>query len=333
MLYTWRCCSRAIPQPKSNEQPNRRDLYDKIVEVLGPEVKKLLSFMYFQKAAIERFCYEVKRLCPNTGSSVGGGTSNHIGQSGGHHHPGQSDADSSTTKQKKSIGTTFVSESYLLTLGKFINMFAVLDELKNMKSSVKNDYATYRRAAQFLKVLSDSESLQESQSLSMFLALQNKIRDNLKESLENIHGFEELFCDLVNLFTNMYEWNQYVLPSEKHMLVKVIGFALYLMDGKDCNINKLDAKRRISLARIDKIFKALEMVPLYGDMQIAPFQTYIKRSKHFDSKQWPMCSNQTTNSYQADILQYLPSIREHYVGFISELSRHSNEVTTTIKVR
>merc|ERR1711953_616717 len=23
MLYTWRCCSRAIPQPKSNEQPNR----------------------------------------------------------------------------------------------------------------------------------------------------------------------------------------------------------------------------------------------------------------------------------------------------------------------
>jgi len=39
----------------------------------------------------------------------------------------------------------FVSEAYLLTLGKFINMFAVLDELKNMKSSVKNDYSTYRR--------------------------------------------------------------------------------------------------------------------------------------------------------------------------------------------
>ena len=42
-------------------------------------------------------------------------------------------------------------------LGKFINMFAVLDELKNMKSSVKNDYATYRRAAQFLKVIGDSQ--------------------------------------------------------------------------------------------------------------------------------------------------------------------------------
>lgn len=37
----------------------------------------------------------------------------------------------------------------MLTLGKFINMFAVLDELKNMKSSVKNDYSTYRRYQKF----------------------------------------------------------------------------------------------------------------------------------------------------------------------------------------
>lgn len=48
MLYTWRCCSRAIPQPKSNEQPNRVEIYEKTVEVLGPEVNKLLGFMYFQ---------------------------------------------------------------------------------------------------------------------------------------------------------------------------------------------------------------------------------------------------------------------------------------------
>ena len=140
MLYTWRCCSRAIPQPKSNEQPNRRDLYEKIVEVLGPEVKKLLSFMYFQKAAIERFCFEVKRLCPSANSGPGA-----AGSGGG---------DSKDESSKKKVGSTFVSEAYLLTLGKFINMFAVLDELKNMKSSVKNDYATYRRAAQFLKVCS-----------------------------------------------------------------------------------------------------------------------------------------------------------------------------------
>ena len=35
-------------QPKSNEQPNRVEIYEKTVEVLAPEVNKLLNFMYFQ---------------------------------------------------------------------------------------------------------------------------------------------------------------------------------------------------------------------------------------------------------------------------------------------
>ncbi len=70
-----------------------------------------------------------------------------------------------------------------LYLTNFRGFFLVLDELKNMKSSVKNDYATYRRAAQFLKVMADSQALQESQNLSMFLATQGKIRDTLKGTL------------------------------------------------------------------------------------------------------------------------------------------------------
>lgn len=65
--------------------------------------------MFSQRKAIERFCSEVKRLCH--------------------------------AERRKD----FVSEAYLLTLGKFINMFAVLDELKNMKCSVKNDHSAYKR--------------------------------------------------------------------------------------------------------------------------------------------------------------------------------------------
>lgn len=172
-----------------------------------------------QKKAIDRFSEEVKRLCH-------------------------------AEKRKD-----FVSEAYLLTLGKFINMFAVLDELKNMKSSVKNDYSTYRRAAQFLKVMSDSQTLQESQNLSMFLATQNKIRDAVKENLERITGYEELLADVVNICVHMFETKMYLTPSEKHMLVKVMGFGLFLMDSELCNINKLDQKKKLRLDRIDRIFK------------------------------------------------------------------------------
>lgn len=293
MLYTWRCCSRAIPQPKSNEQPNRVEIYEKTVEVLAPEVNKLLNFMYFQRRAIDRFTAEVRRLCH-------------------------------AEKRKD-----FVSEAYLLTLGKFINMFAVLDELKNMKSSVKNDYATYRRAAQFLKVMADSQALQESQNLSMFLATQNKIRDTLKETLEKIPGYDDLLADIVNICVQMYDTKMYMLPAEKHMLVKVMGFGLFLMDGEVCNINKQDQKKRINISKIDKVFKALEMVPLFGDMQIAPFH-YIKCSPHYEASRWPLASANSP-SPQSDLLQHLPAIRDDYERYISELARHSNEVTTTVK--
>jgi len=62
MLYTWRCCSRAIPQPKSNEQPNRVEIYEKTVEVLGPEVNKLLQFMYFQVIKLYLLLYIVEKI-------------------------------------------------------------------------------------------------------------------------------------------------------------------------------------------------------------------------------------------------------------------------------
>lgn len=338
-LYTWRCCSRSIPQPKSNEQPNRVEIYEKTVEVLGPEVNKLLAFMYFQRQAVDKFSQEVARLC------MPGGTSNNLSiprnssmassLSSNHSGPLESSVSTSsmaTLKRSQKAGSSeFASEPYLLTLAKFINMFATLDELKNMKSSVKNDYATYRRAAQFLKVLSDSQSLQESQNLSMFLATQNKIRDSLVKSLESIPNHETLLCKIVNLCHHMYEEGKYILPSEKHMLVKVIGFGLFLIDGKGCDINKLDAKKKVNLSAIDKVFKELEMVPLFGDMQIAPFITYVKKMPNFDVQKWPLCSNESITSIQAEIQSFLPKIRTKYVAYISELSRHSNEATTIIK--
>ena len=67
--------------------------------------------MYFALNAISRFCKEVKTLS----------------------HPERRE--------------DFISERYLLTLGKFIDMFAVLDALKNVKGMqcLNNDYALYYR--------------------------------------------------------------------------------------------------------------------------------------------------------------------------------------------
>ncbi|KAJ7414243.1 Cytoplasmic FMR1-interacting protein 2 [Pitangus sulphuratus] len=337
MLYTWRSCSRAIPQVKCNEQPNRVEIYEKTVEVLEPEVTKLMKFMYFQRKAIERFCSEVKRLCH--------------------------------AERRKD----FVSEAYLLTLGKFINMFAVLDELKNMKCSVKNDHSAYKRAAQFLRKMADPQSIQESQNLSMFLANHNRITQ-----AEVIPGYEELLADIVNICVDYYENKMYLTPSEKHMLLKVMGFGLYLMDGNVSNIYKLDAKKRINLSKIDKFFKQLQVVPLFGDMQIE-LARYIKTSAHYEENKSKLCvagragaalaipanlpivrwgaqdmetveSNidsslqggwsrdiqverwtctQSSISPQYNICEQMVQIRDDHIRFISELARYSNSEVVT----
>lgn len=86
-------------------------------------------------------------------------------------------------------------------------------------------------------------------------------------------GYEELLADVVNTSVHMFENKLFLLPNEKHMLVKVslrivstsvhidrrslqvIGFSLFLIDSTACNINKLDGKKKINVSRIDKIFK------------------------------------------------------------------------------
>jgi cytoplasmic FMR1 interacting protein len=105
-------------------------------------------------------------------------------------------------------------------------------------------------------VISDQQALQDSQNLSMNLAIQNKIRDTLKAQLMEIAGYEELLADIINICQHMYESRMYLQPWEKYMLVKVMAFGLFLMDTKEgANIYKMDAKKRISISRIDRILK------------------------------------------------------------------------------
>ena len=65
-------------------------------------------------------------------------------------------------------------------------------------------------------------------------------------------------------------------------------------------------------------------MPLYGDMQIAPFN-YVMRTKNYDSSKWPAC-NSNTESIQGRILEQVDRIRFEHNSYISELAKYSNEV-------
>ena len=38
-------------------------------------------------------------------------------------------------------------------------------------------------------------------------------------------------------------------------IIQVMGFLIFLMDGKESNVLKMDQKKRISVSKIDKMFK------------------------------------------------------------------------------
>ncbi|EDQ89698.1 uncharacterized protein MONBRDRAFT_32353 [Monosiga brevicollis MX1] len=250
MLYTWRSCSRSIPAVKSNDQANRTEIYEKTVEVLEPEINKLKSFYDFQREAMSRFCEEIKKLA----------------------HP----------EKLKS----FISETTKLTLARMLNMFAVLNALKNVKACLNNDFSFYNRAHGFLNKGKDlnPEDVSQSHKMAFFLATQDSLTQELVQQLRAVDNYVDVLYEIALHCVTMYEKGQYVLPSEKHTLLKVIAFCAFLMDDPDEKASFYRTKKG-SIHRFDMALKDLPVVPLYGDMHVKLI-SFFETSPHFDRSRW-----------------------------------------------
>ena len=63
-------------------------------------------------------------------------------------------------------------------------MFMVLDELKNVKASMINDFSSYKKSMTHAKVNSTPDFQRRLQETQMFLITQGRIRTELKERLQ-----------------------------------------------------------------------------------------------------------------------------------------------------
>ncbi|KAM7539533.1 hypothetical protein Aperf_G00000032396 [Anoplocephala perfoliata] len=309
MLYSWRSISRALPHIRSNEQPHRLEIYQKTLEILEPHARKLRSFMLFQESAIECFVNKLKGLSRKES----------------HHKSG------------------FMNQMYMIMLGKMLKMFALLDEMKNMKASMKNDFSHFKRASQFMQSGGTDNSgdgqmtVNEMQRVSIFLATQRIIRDKLKDSLTQIDGFEDILAEIINSSVSMYENRVYVLPEEKHTLVMVIAFSLYLMDsskvveGKQTGVTIPKMMKKISIPKIDRIFKECEVVNLFGDMSVEPFN-YVKQTISYDPSKWPECTGNRVSS-QGVLLTHMSRFLNEYTSLTADLAWHTNIAVTRTSER
>merc|ERR1719272_1648142 len=123
----------------------------------------------------------------------------------------------------------------------------------------------------------------------------------LKEA--NYH-YERVFYSIVDECASLYEAGSYILPEDKHMLLRVIAYGLAMTDfpeevpanmcphavlvdlgegaktssqrgrvpmdlAKSFRKDSLYKNKHVDLGRYERIFKALPVVPLLGDISVA----------------------------------------------------------------
>jgi len=264
-LYTWRSCSRAVPQPKSNAQANREEIHKETLRVLGPEADKIKVLYKYSTEAIDTFVGEIRSL--------------------------------SNPERLKG----FISQTTKTTLGRLLDMFFTLDTLKNGKAALSNDFAFWKRAEgrinQGAAPTKDPQSLMEIQQIGIWLATQRQIVMTLEAELLKIDGYDLVLAEIVNECAKLVENGSYVLASEKHSLLRAMAFGLALMDQSPDPKKSVYRNKAVNLSRFDKIFRATPVVPICGDMQISLI-SLVKSGKHYAKEFWH------SDELKADAPQY-----------------------------
>eukprot|EP01104_Vermistella_antarctica_P000182 TRINITY_DN1020_c1_g4_i1.p1 TRINITY_DN1020_c1_g4~~TRINITY_DN1020_c1_g4_i1.p1 ORF type:complete len:1278 (-),score=381.80 TRINITY_DN1020_c1_g4_i1:98-3931(-) len=296
MVYTYRSCSKCLPQVKTADDPNKGAIYEKTFEVLEPEIKKLKEFNLFQRDTVKVFVEHCKRLA-------------------------QSD--------KKGATMQLSSNDFVWMLIQILDMLAILDALKNMKACLNNDFSFYKRAFGFLRkgAAAAEDQTQENHSLYLFLANQNSITTALKTELQQIDGFDAVLSTLVNECATRVEKNHFVTPRDKHCLLRVMPFCLFLIDSANNENLNIFASKTIKIQRFAKLFKRYPVVPLYGDMQIT-LEVLVKASPHFDENVWgkPTEGVDERVKREYEIVNHMDGIRRAHDQYVARFANMLNEI-------
>eukprot|EP00002_Diphylleia_rotans_P029065 TRINITY_DN588_c0_g1_i6.p1 TRINITY_DN588_c0_g1~~TRINITY_DN588_c0_g1_i6.p1 ORF type:complete len:1506 (-),score=325.74 TRINITY_DN588_c0_g1_i6:191-4708(-) len=306
MLYSFRSCSKTLPQVKTADQANKHEIYQKTYEVLEPEIQKVKQLMYFHNDTITAFAGHIEKLAG----------------------------------QKNPVITDRMMRSFI----KILDLLVVLDSLKNMKAALNNDFSCYKRAFQNLRstVASSDQQAEENQRLHLFLANQMSIINNLRTSLVKISGYDDVIGQIITFAIDAFEQHLYVTPQERHTLLRVMALGIFLMDieskdGKNSDTIVFRGKK-IKIERFAKLFKRHLVVPLYGDMQLS-LESIVRYAPNFrtEGKAFEVSAEDQRlyrDSIQISITPtssqntFLPIIRDEHDAIVTKIVSITSEISS-----
>lgn len=302
-LYTYRSISRALPQVQADAD-NKAELYRKFFDVLEPEIRKIRDLMAFHNETVKTLTRIIVEMVSN--------------------------------EKRKEIP----SETMFDYLIQVLDTILKLDALKNMKAAINNDMATVKRASQFMDKSGltpeqlnflDTKS-EENALLYSFLSNNNSIISGLKDALIKNAGYEDIIILLIERCADNFEQGQYLFCDQKHSLLRVLVFGIYLIDNKDTSKNNYLKKiGSNSLSRFYKLFKSYPNIPLYGDMTFS-IKTVLKNCPNLSEKDWILTAKEEEQlAKQFLLIHRIPKMRYDFQTFTKSYKLHINRMKKLIK--
>ena len=121
----------------------------------------------------------------------------------------------------------------------------------------------------------------------IILAANHRYSFDFTENLEKVKNYEELFCDIINICLQQFENKDYLTPEEKHMLVKVMGFCLFLIDSEQGVVHQILSP----ISNSDALYFYRSQNVLCQSKFFEPAQIFSASSKIFVPAQKPNLLN------------------------------------------
>lgn len=248
-----------------------------------------------------------------------------------------------------------ISEGLSLSLMNLLDLILKLDHLKDMKGSIKNDFARYKRAVGSLQsqpsgggALNSAVSataLEEMAVIQAFISSMDPKKDKnyifgcLREEVKRIGNHEVVLAKILDHTVYLLENGHHITPNDKFKLVRVLPHLILLLCADEppagtsasavAKANVFKHKQYKTLfARCQKIFKQFPVTPLYADMSITLVYVLERAGIFYDAalmgRDWGAVTDVKTVS-QHNLTSRWLEVKDSYDEYLLRLVRLLNQ--------
>lgn len=298
-LYTYRAASKALPMQSSDDK-DRQTADRRIYEIMYPEILKIWNFRVYVDKAMKVMIQNLNKIVkPSTRKEV-------------------------------------INEAILIGILKIIDLLSQLDNLKDIKSCSKNDFARFKRVFASIRSTLNDQDIEKINNLindlQMFISdtrhPYDHIHHNMKAEIHKVSGFEDVISELMDFcIESIHNEKNYLLSSEKHALYRALVVLLFIVDGEDKHDINAFKSKKFKIEAIQKILRDRPILPLPHDMQmntLSMLQRCVNYDKEKMEKYWIKSSKSKYDYYS--INKHISSFRVEHSAFIAKFSFLLNDV-------